>query len=85
MKLACLMQHSDEGSGSKAEKHKFHNVWKLEFLWLPYDSSNNVMYCDICRKTGPDIAGRTQFVSEKKKFKRESLVYHNKSLKHTNV
>jgi hypothetical protein len=21
-----------------------------EFLWLIYDSSNNVMYCDVCRK-----------------------------------
>jgi hypothetical protein len=31
MKLACLMQHhqnSDEGLGSKAEMHKFHDVWK---------------------------------------------------------
>ena len=36
-------QNSDEGSGSKAEMHKFHDVWKS--LWLIYDSSNNVMYC----------------------------------------
>jgi len=54
----------------------------LEFLWLTYDSSNKVMYCDICRKAGPDIAGKTKFVTGNKKFKRESLVYHNKSLKH---
>jgi hypothetical protein len=40
------------------------------------------MYCDICRKAGPDIAGKTKFVTGKKKFKRESLVYHNKNLKH---
>jgi hypothetical protein len=38
----------------------------LEFLWLTYDSSNNVMYCDICRKAGPDIAGKTKFVTGKK-------------------
>jgi hypothetical protein len=43
------------------------------------------MYCDICRKAGPDIAGKTKFATGKKKYKRESLVYHNKSLKHTNV
>ena len=59
---------------------KFHDVWK--FLWLTYDSCNNVMYCDICRKTGPDIASKTKFVTVKKKFKRESLVYQNKSMKH---
>jgi hypothetical protein len=40
------------------------------------------MYCDIYRKAGPDIAGKTKFVTGKKKFKRESLVYHNKNLKH---
>jgi len=47
-----------------------------------YDSSNKVMYCDICRKAGPDIAGKTKFVTGKKKFKCESLVYHNKNLNH---
>jgi hypothetical protein len=40
------------------------------------------MSCDVCRKAGPDIAGKTEFVTGKKKFKRESLVYHNKSQKH---
>jgi len=41
------------------------------------------MYCYVNRKAGPDIAGKTEFVSGKK-FKRENLVYHNKikSLKH---
>jgi hypothetical protein len=36
------------------------------------------MSCDVCRKAGPDIAGKTEFVTGKKKFKPESLVYHNK-------
>jgi hypothetical protein len=45
------------------------------------DSSNDVMHCDVCRKAGPDIAGKT----EKKKFKRESLIFLNKSLKHAMV
>ena len=40
------------------------------------------MSCDVCRKAGSDIAGKTEFVTGKKKFKRESLVYHNKSQKH---
>jgi hypothetical protein len=53
-----------------------------EFLWLTYDSSNNILYCDIRRKTGPDIASKTKFVTGKNKFKCESFVYHNKSLKH---
>jgi hypothetical protein len=46
-------------------------------------SNNYVMYCYVCSKAGPDIAGKTKFVTGKK-FKRESLVYQNKtkSLKH---
>ena len=51
-------------------------------MWLTYDSSNNAMHCDICRKTGPDIVGKTKFVTGKIKFKCESLVYQNKSMKH---
>jgi len=30
------------------------------------------MYCYVCRKAGPDIAGKTEFVTGKK-FKREVL------------
>jgi hypothetical protein len=47
-----------------------------------YDYSSDVMSCDVCRKAGPDIAGNTEFVIGKKKYKRESLVYRNKSQKH---
>jgi len=39
-------QNSDEGSGSKAEMRKFHDVWKSEFLWLIYDSSNDMMFAE---------------------------------------
>jgi hypothetical protein len=44
------------------------------------------MYCYVCRKAGPDIAGKTKFITGKK-LKRESPVYHNKtkSLKRFNV
>jgi hypothetical protein len=35
--------------------------------------NNNVMYCDICRKTGLDIAGKTKFATGKKKYKRETV------------
>ena len=37
-------QKSDEVSGSKGGKRKFHDVWKSKFSWLIYDSSNNVNY-----------------------------------------
>jgi hypothetical protein len=36
------------------------------------------MYCYVYRKAGPDIAGKTEFVTEKK-FIHESLVYQNKT------
>ena len=52
--------------------------WKSEFSWLIDDSNNYYMYCYACRKAGPDIAGKTKFVTGKK-LKRESPVYHNKT------
>ena len=36
------------------------------------------MYCYVCRKAGPDIAGLTEFVTGKR-FKRENLVYQNQT------
>jgi hypothetical protein len=48
-------QNTDKGLGSKAEKLKIQG-----------DSNNYVMYCYVCRKTGPDIAGKTEFVNGKK-------------------
>jgi hypothetical protein len=50
---------------------------KSEFSWLIIDSNNYTMYCYVCRKAGPDIAGKTKFVTGKK-LKCESPVYHNK-------
>ena len=66
-------------------KAKFHDVWKSSFrgsFMIPVLAVTMViMQCDICRKAGPDIAGKTDFVTVKK-FKCESLVFLNKSLKH---
>ena len=39
------------------------------------------MYCYVCRKAGPDIAGKTKFVTVKN-YKCGSLVFLDKSLKH---
>jgi hypothetical protein len=43
---------SDEVSGSKGEKRKFHDVWKSKFSWLIYDSSINVNYVVWCLQKG---------------------------------
>jgi hypothetical protein len=40
-----------------------------------YDYSSDVMSCDVCRKAGPDIAGKTEFVTGKKKFKCENILF----------
>jgi hypothetical protein len=38
------------------------------------------MHCYVSRKAGPDIAGKTEFVTGKQ-FKRKSLVYQNKAIR----
>ena len=90
MKLACLMQIGQKYQAQilikvlvlKLKRVNSKMSGSLEFSWFIYDSSSDAMYCDVCRKAGPDIAGKTEFVTGKKKFKHESLVYHNKSQKH---
>ena len=59
MKLACptpelSIENTDKGS--KAERRKFQDFWKSKFSWFVYDSSNDVIYCDFCRKAGPGIS-----------------------------
>jgi hypothetical protein len=51
----------------------------LSFCGSLFTITVEMLSCDVCRKAGPDIAGKTEFVTGKKKFKCESLVYHNKS------
>ena len=83
MKLACLVQHRRKNETKIVMKVRvlklkcinFTMSGSLELLWLIYDSSNNTMYCDVCRKGGPDITSKTEFVNGNKKFKRECLVY----------
>jgi len=75
-------QNEVPSSKAKGEKPKFLDVWKSEFSRLLYDPGNDIMYCNVCRQAGPDIAGKTEFATGKKKFKCESLVCHNKSQKH---
>jgi hypothetical protein len=41
----------DEVSGSKDGKRKFHDVWKSKFLWLIYDSSNNIVLKFMINRT----------------------------------
>jgi hypothetical protein len=51
--LELSVKNTDEGS--KSEKRKFQDIWKSKFSWLVNDSSKDIMYCDFCRKAGPDI------------------------------
>ena len=48
------------------------------------DSNNDVMYCYVCRKA-LRYCWQNWICYRKKKFKRASLVYHNKRLKFFNV
>jgi hypothetical protein len=69
-------------SSSKAEKSKVQDVSKSEFSWLIDDSNNYVMYCYVCRKAGPDIAGKTEFVTGKKLKRESSMCCQKKPIPH---
>lgn len=66
---------------------KFQDSWKVEFPWVMYNAgsnnnNNNTMFCDFCRKAGAKIAGKTDFVSGSKTFKKETLKKHGESHNH---
>ena len=75
MKVQVLKLKRVNSKMSRSQSFRGSLMIPITTLWL--------MHYYVCRKAGPDIAGKTEFVTGKK-FKRESLVYHNKttSLKH---
>jgi len=57
----------------------------LEFLWLIYFMIPVIMLCIVIfaeRQAQPRYCWQNQICYRKEKLKRESLVYHNKNLKH---
>ncbi|KAJ8315452.1 hypothetical protein KUTeg_007602 [Tegillarca granosa] len=40
----------------KPKKRSFQEAWKSDFSWLVYDETSDTMYCDVCKKAGPEIA-----------------------------
>lgn len=64
----------------KKKKYHFQQKWLTEFAWLRYEEQT--MFCIYCKKCGPTVAGRTNFVQGNKQFKLQSIKLHNDSVKH---
>lgn len=47
-----------------------------------YDPDANKMFCDLRRKAGSKIAGKTEFVTGSKTIKKETLKKHGESHGH---
>ena len=59
-----------------ASKRKFLQQWQEEFTWVVFDKDDNKMTCKICCAF-PHLAGKTEFVSGCRTFKKETLQKHN--------
>ena len=59
-----------------ASKRKFLQQWQGEFTWVVFDKDDNKMTCKICCAF-PHLAGKTEFVSGCRTFKKETLQKHN--------
>ena len=67
---------SDEVSGSKGGKCKFHKVWKSKFPGLfMIPVTTLIMQCDVYRKACSDIASKTEFVTVKKSLNVKVLFF----------
>ena len=59
----------------------FLQSWKKEYPWVAYDDTNNVMYCEWCRKH-PAIADKSPIVTGTSTFRHDTLRSHDGSSKH---
>lgn len=59
-----------------ASKRKFFPQWQEEFTWVVFNKDDNKMTCKICCAF-PHLAGKTEFVSGCRTFKKETLQKHN--------
>lgn len=85
---------SSETEGTEGTKpkqkgvRKFNNKWLKEFNWLRYDREENIMFCHVCKQASVSSGGTFEagrIVQGTATFKRETLVYHNKSRAHLDV
>ena len=60
---------------------KFQPHWLNDFDWLEYDGEEDNMTCKFCIER-PQLAGKTDFVTGSRSFKRENLTTHGKSGRH---
>ena len=60
---------------------KFQPHWLNDFDWLEYDGEEDNMTCKFCVEQ-PQLAGKTDFVTGSRSFKRENLTAHGKSGRH---
>ena len=58
-----------------ASKRKFVPQWREEFTWVVFDIDDNKMTCKICCAF-PHLAGKTEFVSGCRTFKKETLKHN---------
>lgn len=75
---------STVGNAEKPKRRHFVPSWLNEFSWLRYERDNDAMFCKVCEGS-PSMAGKTDFVSGNRSFKRESLVWHGKSKRHKDI
>ena len=69
-------KHPSKRSISPVSKRKFLPQWKEEFPWVLYHEDRNVMTCEICGGA-PLTAGKTDFLTGSRTFKKETLTKHN--------
>lgn len=62
--------------------NKFRTCWLQTYSWLQYDSQNNIMFCQYCRRWSKTLPVRTSFADGSRNFRHEIVLHHHKCKAH---
>ena len=66
------MAECKDMGGPPKKKRKFQDTWTKEFHWLEYESTNNAMFCTICKKAKK----KNTFTTGCRDFQKSALSKH---------
>lgn len=75
-------QQQPQQSKTQGRGNKFRPCWLQSYSWLKYDTLQDVMYCQFCRKWSKSLPVRTSFAEGSRNFRHEIVLHHHKCKAH---
>ncbi|KAF4519096.1 hypothetical protein B566_EDAN001688 [Ephemera danica] len=74
--------HVSAVSKTQGRGNRFRPCWLQSYSWLKYDTFQDLMYCQFCRKWSKSLPVRTSFADGSRNFRHEIVLHHHKCKAH---